>query len=82
MCQAGRRDKSTRGYFFLGSAQWGQWSLCNRSGCLPAAAGDQSSPLYAGAGRGYLERSLPTAWHSDIRQHLSLLLKSEHTYHL
>lgn len=31
-----------------------------------AAAGDHSSLLYAGAGRGYSERSPPTAWHSDI----------------
>lgn len=39
MYQTGRRDKSTREFFFLGSAQWGQWSLCNRSGCLPALNG-------------------------------------------
>lgn len=39
-----------------------------------AAAGDHSSPRYAGAGSGYSERSLPTAWHSDICQHLPLYL--------
>lgn len=42
-----------------------------------AAAGDHSSPLYTGAGRGYSERSLPIAWDSDIRQYLSLYLSQK-----